>query len=653
VRIALVAETFLPQMNGVVGSVLQMLAQLHAQGHETLVIAPRGPAEPDRGRLHEAELALLRSVALPGYPEVRLTVASAGRLHGILRDFQPDVVHLASPFVLGWQALRAAERLGVPTVAIYQTDIPGYAAKYGLPATEPVLTRHLARIHHRATLTLAPSSASLAELRALGVERLRLWARGVDGERFQPARRDEQLRRELALAGEKLIGYVGRLAPEKQVEDLRVLADLPRARLVIVGDGPSRAALERMLPGAAFLGFRAGDELARIVASLDLFVHPGENETFCQTVQEALASGVPVVATGRGGPIDLVQSSRTGWLYPPGDLDELRERARDLLGDESKRRAFAIAARASVAHRTWARLGEELVGHYGDAMAGRLAPAETGEAEQPARRIRATRYVALGDSLTEGLCDSSRQAAGEYRGWADRLALLLAHAGGREPLLFANLAVRSRRIDEVLVAQLPHALALRPDLVSVLVGANDLVAWRARPERLAERLAAGIAVLRATGAEVLVVTPFAPQRGYLRGLRARFDRFNAVLRARCEELGAVLLDFATDPACAEQRSWAEDRVHLSSHGHRVLSYRAAAVLGVPDASELGALDLAMHVEQGAEDAWITTPRWLRTHVAPWALRRLRGRRAGDGRTAKHSALVPVVPGDGIRSAARG
>jgi phosphatidylinositol alpha 1,6-mannosyltransferase len=648
VRIALVAETFLPQMNGVVGSVLQMLAQLHAQGHETLVIAPRGPAEPDPGRLHDAELALLRSIALPGYPEVRLTTASAGRLEGILREFAPDVVHLASPFVLGWQALRAAERLGIPSVAIYQTDIPGYAAKYGLPATEPVLTRHLARIHHRATLTLAPSSASIGELRALGIDRLRLWARGVDGERFHPSRRDERLRRELAPAGEALVGYVGRLAPEKQVEDLRALADLPGTRLVIVGDGPSRTALERMLPSAAFLGFRAGDELARIVASLDLFVHPGENETFCQTVQEALASGVPVVATGRGGPVDLVQSSRTGWLYPPGDLDELRERVRDLLGDAAKRRAFALAARESVAHRTWARLGEELVGHYRDAIAGRLEPADAA----PARRIRATRYVALGDSLTEGLCDSSRQAAGEYRGWADRLALLLAHADGREPLLFANLAVRSRRIDEVLVEQLPRALALRPDLVSVLVGANDLVGWRARPERLAERLATGIAALRASGAEVLVVTPFAPQRGYLRALRTRFDRFNAVLRARCAAADAVLLDFAGDPACAERRSWAEDRVHLSSHGHRVLSYRAAAALGVPDASELGALDLAMHVEQGAEDAWIPTARWVRAHAAPWALRRLRGRRAGDGRAAKHSALVPVVPGDGIRSATR-
>jgi phosphatidylinositol alpha 1,6-mannosyltransferase len=136
-----------------------------------------------------------------------------------------------------------------------------------------------------------------------------------------------------------------------------------------VGDGPERAALEQAMPGAAFLGFLGGDALATAIASFDLFVHPGENETFCQTVQEALASGVPVVATGKGGPLDLVQNSRTGWLYRPGNLDDLRDRVRDLIGDDAKRQAFADVARESVAHRTWSRLCDELMGHYRDAIA--------------------------------------------------------------------------------------------------------------------------------------------------------------------------------------------------------------------------------------------------------------------------------------------
>jgi phosphatidylinositol alpha 1,6-mannosyltransferase len=158
------------------------------------------------------------------------------------------------------------------------------------------------------------------------------------------------------------------------VEDLAALADVPGTRLVIVGGGPQREALEAALPEAVFTGFLGGEELARAVASFDLFVHPGEFETFCQTIQEAMASGVPVVATGRGGPLDLVENSRTGWLYEPGDLAALRTRVADLTGDDAKRRAFAAAAHASVQGRTWHALGEELVRHYEAVLGGSTSP---------------------------------------------------------------------------------------------------------------------------------------------------------------------------------------------------------------------------------------------------------------------------------------
>jgi len=378
VKVALIAETFLPQMNGVVGSLLQVLRHLQSQGHETLVIAPRHDQTPDSAALHGAEIALLSSIPTPGYPELRLTVTSALRLTAILREFQPDVVHLASPFLLGWQALRAADSLGIPTVAVYQTDVPGYAERYGIPALTSAFARHVGRIHRRATLTLAPSRSSIEALEALGVTRLQHWARGVDSVRFAPERRSEAWRREVAPGGELIIGYVGRLAPEKQVEDLAAIASIPGTRMVIIGDGPERPALEQAMPEAVFLGFLGGEQLAQAIAGFDLFVHPGENETFCQTVQEALASGVPVVATGKGGPLDLVQSSRTGWLYRPGDLDDLRARVLDLVGDDAKRRAFAAVARDSVAHRTWARLGDELLGHYRWAMAQRAPIAGRG-----------------------------------------------------------------------------------------------------------------------------------------------------------------------------------------------------------------------------------------------------------------------------------
>lgn len=647
-RVALIAESFLPHMNGVTHSLLQVIRHLERGGHETLVIAPRsGGARPE---LRGAELALVRSVPLPGYPQVRVCIASTGRLEQLLRSFAPDVVHLASPFLLGWQALRAAERLGVPTVAVYQTDIPAYAARYGIPAAEAELGRHVARLHGRATLTLAPSTSAADDLAVLGVPRVRRWARGVDAERFHPARRDQARHAELAPDGEVLVGYVGRLAPEKQVEDLAALADVPGIRLVVIGDGPDRARLKALLPGAAFLGFRGGEKLAVDVASLDLFVHPGESETFCQTVQEALASGVPVVATGRGGPRDLVDNGRTGWLYRPGDLADLRARVVDLAGDAAKRRAFAVAARAAVEGRSWAALGDELLGHYRAARALGSAPMAVAErapaSAAPPAVARLARFAAVGDSLTEGLCDTSRQAPGEYRGWTDRLALLLAHAEGRtEALHYGNLAVRSRRVVDVVGHQLPRAIELRAELVTVLIGANDLVRLGAPTLELARRLADGVDGARAAGAEVLVVAPFAPPRRYLRALHDRTLVFARELRRRARESGALFLDPAAELDLADPRMWAGDRVHLSSRGHRALSYAAAEVLGLAGAAELAALEAAMHDEEpGPDDEPLSHARWLWSHVRPWAARRIRGRTAGDGRVAKHDELVPLLPG---------
>lgn len=365
-RIVLVAETFLPHMNGVTHSLLRVIDHLAARGDAVLVLAPRDSDLPHE--LSGCNVEGLPALALPNYRNVRIATVSVARVAKSLRRFRPDVVHLASPFVLGLQAVIAAEQLGIPTVAVYQTDVPAYAARYGFPGAESLLWRQVQRIHQRTTLTLAPSSYAERQLHEHRVERVRRWGRGVDTERFTPERRDEAWRRSVAPNGERIVGYVGRLASEKQVEDLRVLATLPHTTLVVVGAGPLRARLEALMPAAHFTGFLGGAQLATALASVDVFVHPGELETFCQTIQEAMASGVPVVATGRGGPVDLVDSSRNGWLYTPGNLHEMRDRVADLVGDEAKRRAFGEAGRASVLPRTWTSLCEELIGHYVESL---------------------------------------------------------------------------------------------------------------------------------------------------------------------------------------------------------------------------------------------------------------------------------------------
>ncbi len=366
-------------MNGVTHSILRVLEHLEERGDDVLVIAPSTLDGEAPDRVRGAEIHRLPAVPLAGYTNVRVAMGGVYRVKRILAGYAPDVVHLASPFVLGWRAAQAAHQLGIPTVAVYQTEVPSYAARYGVPYLENWAWNRVENIHLLATRTLVPSTFALNQLRGRGIPRVDMWRRGVDTARFSPEKRDDGWRAAVAPGNERVIGYVGRLAVEKQVEDLAALAGVPNTKLVIVGDGPQRAALEEALPDACFTGLLSGEELARAVASFDLFVHPGEFETFCQTIQEAMASGVPVVATGRGGPLDLVENSRTGWLYEPGDLSGMRARVLDLMGDDAKRRAFATAAHTSVQGRTWPALCAELIRHYREVIGQPVSTSPTSE----------------------------------------------------------------------------------------------------------------------------------------------------------------------------------------------------------------------------------------------------------------------------------
>ncbi|WDO09507.1 glycosyltransferase family 1 protein [Streptomyces murinus] len=368
-RVVIVTESFPPDVNGVAHCALQTARHLVDRGHHPLVVAP-APA-PGTAPDTDAPCPVVRipSLPLPGYPQVRVALPSR-RLAAALVTHRPDVVHLASPFVLGARGMAAAARLGLPAVAVYQTDLAGYARTY-MGAGETAAWRRIRSVHAAADRTLAPSSAALGDLETHGVPRVRLWPRGVDTVRFRPDRRDAELRRELAPNGELIVGYVGRLAPEKHVELLAGVCALDGVRLVVVGDGPSHAHLTEALPGAVFLGRRTGDDLARIFASLDVFAHTGPFETFCQTVQEAMASGVPVVAPAVGGPLDLVDHGRTGLLVPPRDAEAVQGAVRSLAEDPARRIAFGAAARTLVEGRTWAAVGDRLIGHYEDVLAGR------------------------------------------------------------------------------------------------------------------------------------------------------------------------------------------------------------------------------------------------------------------------------------------
>lgn len=373
-RIALIAETFTPAVNGVVNSVIQVADNLARRGHEPVVVAPSGQTYRSRCG---ARVPVLRvpSVTLPGYRQVQVSRPGLD-LAPLLEQVAPDVVHLASPALLGGAGVRACADLGLPSVAIYQTDLAAFARRYHLVLSGPIVWAQLRRIHNAADLTLVPSRASADQLHRQGIGPLARWARGVDTRRFHPGKRDERWRQRVA--GDRLVvGFVGRLAPEKQVHRLVAVSRLPGVQLVVVGDGPRRKSLERLMPDAVFTGQLVGAELDRVMASLDLLVHPGTDETFCQVVQEALSAGVPVIAAAAGGPLDLVADGGNGLLWDGADARELAELVSGLGADRTRLAQLAFAARPSVVRRTWERVTDELLGHYRSVTA---APRSVGRA---------------------------------------------------------------------------------------------------------------------------------------------------------------------------------------------------------------------------------------------------------------------------------
>ena len=372
VRITYVTESFPPDVNGVAHTAVRVTEHLLSRGHDPFVIAPEpahGVPLPD----HKYSFPIVRvpSVGLPMYPGFRVGLPG-GRVRAAIAEHRPDVVHLHGPFVLGAGGCAAALRERVPIVAVYATDLPAYARAYHTgPLGEAFAWHRLRKIHNAADLNLSPCTATATDLRAHGIERVAVWARGVNCVRFDPAKRSEQLHADMAAGAELVVGYVGRLAAEKRVDLLAKVAALPGVRLVLVGSGPAEAAIRRTIPSAVLLGQRSGEDLATIYASLDVFVHAGPHDTFGQTLQEAAASGLPVVAPAAGGPLDLVRDGVTGFLVRPCDAGALADTVAALLAHPELRTAQGAAGRQMVLARTWPVMCDQLIGHYANVLGTR------------------------------------------------------------------------------------------------------------------------------------------------------------------------------------------------------------------------------------------------------------------------------------------
>jgi glycosyltransferase involved in cell wall biosynthesis len=353
-RVGIVTETYAPDVNGVAITVQALARGLVRRGHSVDLIRP---IHPDTPPLADAGMDVLavEGAALPRYAGLRFGLPARFRIERRWRQDRPDAIYVATEGPLGWTAVSAARRLGIPVATGFHTRFDFYVGHYGFGALTPFVRRYLARFHRRAQATLVPTGQLAGELNDLGIHDVRVLRRGVDTSRFHPDRRDDALRESWgAGADTPVMLSVGRVAPEKNLHVViaayRALARrVPHARCVIVGDGPGRAALEAANPDVIFAGTRRGAELAAFYASADLFVFPSLTETFGNVVLEAMSSGVPVVAYAEAAAREFIRNGQNGIRVAPGNEGGLIERAAALGSDAALRMAMGHAARASVA----------------------------------------------------------------------------------------------------------------------------------------------------------------------------------------------------------------------------------------------------------------------------------------------------------------
>ena len=368
--IGIVAESFLPRVNGVTNSVLRSAKYLKSLGHEVIIIA----AGQNKGEEPlDIEVIRICGVSVPSIHEYDLAITTKRRLEKIFSSKQFDVLHIASPFVLGEIALRAAKEINIPTVAVYQTDVTGFAKYYGYSSVSKFTDYWLAHIHNLASINLVPSKWAMEKLNDLNVRNLQIWGRGVDTESFNPKHRDLSLRLKWNERADIFVGYVGRLAPEKNIEDLKFIPDSPRIQVVVIGDGPSKYKLQEDMPNAIFTGRLTGAQLSQAYASLDVLIAPGRNETFCQVAQEGLAAGLCVLAPNQGATQELITNKETGFIYENANDLAFKDIFKELLSDPQLIQDISMKARASVENNTWDYVCQQLVDNYQKALGRKLA----------------------------------------------------------------------------------------------------------------------------------------------------------------------------------------------------------------------------------------------------------------------------------------
>jgi glycosyltransferase involved in cell wall biosynthesis len=358
VRISLVTETYFPQVNGVSRTLSRLVKTALNTGHEIQLLIPRYGRPIDQSA-ENLEIRDFASFPLPFYKEILLPCVTPAMIRRTLARFEPDVVHIATEGTLGLAALLAARKMEIPVATSYHTNFPQYLAHYHLGLLEPLSWSYLRWFHNSAACTQVPTQEMRTHLEGKNFKNVNVWERGVDPEQFTPDKRDEDLRLSLGIGSEEMAFlYVGRLAPEKNlmamVAAFTSLDAAVPSKLVLVGDGPYRETLERMEnPRIVLTGYRYEEELARLYASADVFLFPSLTDTFGNVNQEAMASGLPVVAFDVTGPRSVVRNFETGLLVRDLSVSAFASAMRDVALNADLRLDLAENALMFARSREW------------------------------------------------------------------------------------------------------------------------------------------------------------------------------------------------------------------------------------------------------------------------------------------------------------
>ncbi|MBW2475123.1 MAG: glycosyltransferase family 1 protein [Deltaproteobacteria bacterium] len=368
-RISLVTETFLPQVNGVSRTLERLVRHCTDQGDRIQLLIPRYDENSVKLPTN-VEKRDWWALPLPFYKEVVLPFVTIGTIEQALKNFRPDLVHIATEGPLGWAALKAAKRLRQPILSSYHTNFPQYLENYRASFLAPICWKYLRWFHNNTLGTFCPSDSTRHLIESKGLKNVGIWSRGVDSHKFSPGKRDYELRKAYNINPDDIVmTYAGRIANEKNLQMLvdawKMLNKYQNAHLLFIGDGPLRTKLEAMqVPRTIFAGYRYGEELSSMYASSDIFVFPSLSETFGNVVLEAMASGLPVVAYDVQGPKDIINHQTNGLLVDTIDAESLSRAMQKLLVNSELRWEMGRKARAYAESQTWAKIMDGMRDRY-------------------------------------------------------------------------------------------------------------------------------------------------------------------------------------------------------------------------------------------------------------------------------------------------